>query len=125
MRYKVTNFLPPTEDDEELRIEVVFDTFEEVVTKVVRDLNSFWNKMIPQNYTFNIKEVQNDTPLGMKYFNDNKLMDENEKEIKEALDVIGSETIKHHRKINGFAGMDSKDPTKLYKDLMMAFGDSK
>lgn len=130
MRYKVTNFLPPSEDGKELRIEVVYDTFEELVDKVIRDLNSFWKKMIPPNYTFNIKTVDSNTPLGMKYFVGGKLMGSNPKDVTGAIEVIGSETMKHWRKINNFAGVNSKDLSseqtrEQMKEIFGVFGDSK
>lgn len=89
MRYKIANLLPPSIEGEKLVLEVVYDTFEEVITKVIRDLNSLWKGSVPFPMTLVFLEVSDDTPLGMRFIMGDKVVATNEKDVIEAMEVQG------------------------------------
>jgi spermidine/putrescine-binding protein len=115
MKYKITNWLPPTENGEEVRFEVVYESFEEAVSKITRDLNSFWKGMLPRNLTFNIVVVDDSVKTGMRYFVNDEELAYNPKEVTEALEVSGDALRKNWADIDKPAGMTNR---KSFDEMM-------
>jgi hypothetical protein len=72
MKYKVSNKLVNTEEGKTLVVSVVFDSFEEMTDKVVRDLNSLWNGVVPFPMNFNLEIVDDSVESGMVFVEDGK-----------------------------------------------------
>tara|TARA_Y100000310_G_scaffold267782_1_gene279957 strand:+ start:1285 stop:1593 length:309 start_codon:yes stop_codon:yes gene_type:complete len=84
MKYKVTNIIQTSSG--ELKLIAIYDDFENVIAKVIRDLQSMWKDII---IMLNMKiERYNGEEVGVKLWEDGKLIAKNEGEVREALEVI-------------------------------------
>lgn len=55
--FRVTNELPPSEDGKRVAIEQDFKTFEEVVHKVIKDLEVVWNSPLITPYNLKVQKT--------------------------------------------------------------------
>lgn len=95
MRYKVTNMLNLEIDKRELKLVSIFDDFEGVIEKIVRDLNSIWKDMVPLPATFIIEKIADDDKeiSTMCLYENGQVIAKNESEVQEAMEAIGIESI--------------------------------
>jgi hypothetical protein len=97
MKYKITNMLSLEIDKRELKLVSIFDDFEGVIEKIVRDLNSIWKDMVPLPTTFKIELVSDDEykadPGTMVLYENGEVIAKNESEVQEAMEAIGIESV--------------------------------
>ena len=90
MRFRVTSMLTNQETTKEWRLSTVYESFEEVVSKVNRDLQSMWNEIIPFPYNLILELVDDDVPLGIQLADENgDVIAHNSKDVQESLEVAG------------------------------------
>ena len=106
MKYMITNVLPPMKDGKPVKMVFVVDEFEKVIGKIIADLNSVWKGMVELPVAIMISEVPDTEPLGLKIFEDNKVVHSSENLrsqvlMEELLDVFGEgikiERMKMHK----------------------------
>jgi hypothetical protein len=93
MKYKVSNYLFNTQDGKAFRIDSVYDSFEDVADKLIRDMNSLWKGVVPFPFRFEIFEVDDDK-VGMSIYEDDKLVAHNDDVIAGMMERYGYEMTK-------------------------------
>lgn len=89
MKYKITTTLDYGSTEDKRILKVIYDSFEDVVTRINRDLQSIWNSIIPMPYHLVLEAVDEDTPLGMKLYNaKGELLGTNQQEVADALELL-------------------------------------
>lgn len=117
-KYKVVNYLFNTEDGKSLRIESIYDSFEHVADKLIRDMNSLWKGVIPFPLKFEIFEVDDDCK-GISYFEDDKLISHNDSLIEGAMERYGYEMTKIIPAQRDALEKDTKAQIKAMSDLLV------
>lgn len=88
MRYKVVNRLFDTKEGKSLRIESVYDSFEEVANKIVKDLNSVWKGIVPLPFRIEIVEARDDES-GMSMYEGDKVLSHNADKMAGIMETYG------------------------------------
>jgi hypothetical protein len=116
-KYKVVNYLFNTEDGKTLRIESVYDSFEHVADKLIKDLNSVWKGVVPFPLKFEIFEVSDDAK-GISYYEDDKLITHNDDMIEGVMERYGYAMTKEIPKQKDALEKDAKAQLSTMVDLL-------
>jgi hypothetical protein len=76
MKFRVSNVLFKDDEGRGFEIQAVFDDFEGVITKIVKDLNSLWKGVVPLPMSIKIEEHK-ESWSGVRLLHQGNIMGEN------------------------------------------------